>query len=147
MSFFGGDGRAYLKFVYEGTDKEFNFPITQGLYLGSREFIDEIRSRITKKAIKDRQISDIPFDKIKEGVCRYFEMKPHELLKIRRRQPAIQQSRKVLIYLARQYTPMTLSEIGQKLGGVSPQLVNNAFRQVNSDKNMRNLALGILNQM
>ena len=39
---------------------------------------------------------------------------------------------------------MTLSEIGQKLGGVSPQLVNNTFRQVSSDKNLRDSAVTIL---
>ena len=42
---------------------------------------------------------------------------------------------------------MTLLEITQKLGGVSPQIVNNAFRQVSSDKNLRNLAVTIIDQM
>jgi len=147
LNSFGGDGRAYLKFVYQGIGKEFSLSITQGLYLGSKKFIDKIRGGITKKGVKERQVSDISFDGIKENVCKYLEIEPKDLIKTRRRQPDIQQSRKVLIYLARQYTPMTLSEIGQKLGGVSPQLVNNASRQVTSDKNLRNLALTILNQM
>jgi len=33
------------------------------------------------------------------------------------------------------------------LYGVSPQLVNNAFRQVSSDKNLRDLAVTIFSQM
>ena len=66
---FGEDGRAYLKFVYDGIGKEFSLYITQGLYLGSKEFIDKIRDRIAKKDVERKQNSDTSFYGIKEGVC------------------------------------------------------------------------------
>ncbi len=87
---FGGDGRAYLKFVYDGIGKEFSLSITQGLYLGSKEFIDKIRDRIAKKGVEKKQNSDTSFDGIKEGVCRYLEVEPDDIIKTRRRQPDIQ---------------------------------------------------------
>jgi len=147
LSPFGGDGRVYLKFVYDGIGRQFSPSVTQGLYLDSKEFIDKIRYRVTKKGVEEKQNSDASYDGIKDSVCRYLDVEPDDILKTRRKQPYIQKSRKVLMYLARQYTPMTLSEIGQKLGGVSPHLVSNAFRQLHSDKNLRDLVVTIFSQM
>ena len=113
MSPFGGDGRVYLKFVYDGIGRQFSPSVTQGLYLDSKEFIDKIRYRVTKKGVEEKQNSDASYDGIKDSVCRYLDVEPDDILKTRRKQPYIQKSRKVLMYLARQYTPMTLSEIGK----------------------------------
>ncbi|MBW1920759.1 MAG: transposase [Deltaproteobacteria bacterium] len=147
LSPFGGDGMAYLEFVYEGIDREFTPSITQSLYLGSKDFIKKIKDTLGENETEEKQESDISFARLKEGVCKYFQVSPDDITKARRREHDIRQSRKVLIYLARQYTPMTLSEIGVELGGASPQLVSNAFREVELDKNLRELATTIFSQM
>ena len=99
-----------LKTIYEKS----NLP----LFLGSKDFIDNIRHKYSGKTIKKEmpQSRALAIDKIEieHAVVKYYKLEQGELLKSRRGNH--NEARNIAIYLMRKHTGGALKDIGKHFG-------------------------------
>lgn len=102
-----------------------------------------IRTRLTPglaaqalKDIADNKTKTAPVTPslIVEAVVNRFQLTPSDL-KSRKRDAATALARQVAMYLIRQETDCSLSEIGQELGGRSPATISHAYQKISNDIN------------
>jgi chromosomal replication initiator protein len=88
----------------------------------------------------------LPPAQIIEAVCRFYELRPEDLCK-RRRNREIVVPRQMAMYLLREEANLSLSEIGQQLGGRDHTTVlhacNKVSAQIEEDEHMRRELLAI----
>ena len=99
-----------LKTIYEKS----NLP----LYLGAKDFIDDIRHKYSGKTIKEEmpQFRELAIDKteIEHAVVKFYQLETEELMKSRRGN--YNEARNVAIYLMRKHTGVALKDIGVRFG-------------------------------
>ena len=99
-----------LKTIYEKS----NLP----LFLGAKDFIDDIKNKYSGKTIKKEmpQSKELAIDKteIERAVTKYYNLKKEDLLKTKGGQ--YNEARNVAIYIMRRHTGIALQDIGQHFG-------------------------------
>ncbi len=99
-----------LKTIYERS----NLP----LYLGAKDFINDIKNKYSGKTIKKEmpQFRELAIDKteIEHAVVKFYQLETEELMKSRRGN--YNEARNVAIYLMRKHTGTSLQDIGQHFG-------------------------------
>ncbi|MFR9165145.1 MAG: chromosomal replication initiator protein DnaA [Dysgonomonas sp.] len=97
--------------------------------------------RVIGQAIKKIEKKKITIDNIADTVCQYFNIKP-ELIHTLSRKREIVQARQVTMYLSKQYTEMSLAQIGTIIGKKNHATVLHACKmvkdQIEVDKSFRN---------
>lgn len=87
---------------------------------------------LAKAVLKDLIADDdkpISVDGVQKAICEFFGLKLHDL-KARRRTREISNARQIAMYITKQLTQMSLSEIGAAFGGKDHATVIYACRQV-----------------
>jgi len=124
LSWFGSSRpqaiRAYRSLMNESPDpdvKRFYSRKRLGWVLGSEAFVDSLKIEL----IEEKEIPEIRAERghellkqILRKVCRAFDVAPEKLMRSQRGQT--HQARSMAIYLARQETGLTLTEIGKHFG-------------------------------
>jgi chromosomal replication initiator protein len=91
-------------------------------------------------ALADRQQRPLSPDSIMEAVCHYFRLTP-EMLRSEKREQPIALARQIAMYLIREETRCSLSEVGQLLGGRDHSTVLHGCEkiatQINIDPKLR----------
>lgn len=100
-----------------------------------------LAKRVIGQAIKKIEKKKLTIDSISEIVCKHFNIKS-ELIHTASRKREIVQARQVTMYLSKQYTEMSLSQIGTIIGKKNHATVLHACRivrdQIEVDKSFRN---------
>ena len=100
-----------------------------------------LAKRVIGQAIRKIEKKKITVDNITEVVCKYFNIKS-ELIHTASRKREIVQARQVTMYLSKQHTEMSLSQIGTIIGKKNHATVLHACRivkdQIEVDKSFRN---------
>lgn len=94
-----------------------------------REIDLALAKRVIGQAIKKIEKKKITVDIIQTVVCQYYDIK-EELLHTASRKRQIVQARQVTMYLSKQYTEMSLSQIGSLIGKKNHATVLHACRTV-----------------
>jgi REP element-mobilizing transposase RayT len=125
--------RRYRDFVEKAIDKELDNPLDNlygGAILGSHEFIQEARSKLTDGILQREEVSYrkafqryCGSDEIIEAIYSEFKVSRDEVLRNRG------ELRNIAIYLMKQLTGMTNSQIGELFGGLSYSAVAKAYRR------------------
>jgi chromosomal replication initiator protein len=95
-----------------------------------------IDMNMAKTVLKDLISSEdkpINVDMIQKAVCEYFGLKPHDL-KAKKRTREIANARQIAMYLSKQHTNLSLSEIGRCFGGKDHATVIYACKQVDEKR-------------
>lgn len=99
-----------------------------------------LAKRVIGQAIKKIERKKITVDAISEMVCKHFKVKT-ELLQTASRKREIVQARQVAMYLSKQYTELSLAQIGAVIGKKNHATVLHACRtvkdQLEVDKSFR----------
>lgn len=99
-----------------------------------------LAKRVIGQAIKKIERKKITVDTISETVCKHFKIKT-ELLQTASRKREIVQARQVAMYLSKQYTELSLAQIGAVIGKKNHATVLHACRtvkdQLEVDKSFR----------
>lgn len=91
---------------------------------------------MAKNVLKDLIADDdrpLTVEAIQKSVCEYFGIKLHDL-KAKKRTKEIANARQIAMYIAKQNTPLSLSEIGKYFGGKDHATVIYACRQVEAKR-------------
>lgn len=88
-----------------------------------------LAKRVIGQAIKKIERKKISVDTISEIVCKHFKIKT-ELLQTASRKREIVQARQVTMYLSKQYTELSLAQIGSMIGKKNHATVLHACRTV-----------------
>lgn len=113
--------QAYLKFMKQEESealKRIYDKSTLPLFLGAKDFIDDIRRKYSGKTIKKEmpQSREMAIDKIEveRAIVKYYKLEMEELLKSRRGN--YNEARNIAIYLMRKHTGAALKDIGEHFG-------------------------------
>ena len=144
MTYFNNNKNNYLQFLYQGNKNELYKDINKTPYLGSMDFIKKMEKKeeIAELKVSKNQELELSKNEIIRKVCQYYNVSHKNLNKIKRRDKNISSLRKIIAYLLRQKTTLTLEEIGDILGGVSPQSINNILNRIDDD--LKKVALEII---
>ncbi|NDV68167.1 chromosomal replication initiator protein DnaA [Dysgonomonas sp. 25] len=94
-----------------------------------REIDMALARRVIDQAIKKIEKKKITVDTIQDTVCEYYNLKP-ELIHTASRKRQIVQARQITMYLSKQYTEMSLAQIGSLIGKKNHATVLHACRMV-----------------
>jgi REP element-mobilizing transposase RayT len=135
---FGGSdpGRAYRSYVASGLAAPPESPWSgahQGWLLGSEAFAERVRRIVRGESRRERRresrlVQGLPLSRVREVVCRFFEVGPAELARRGSRSVA----REALAYLARRHTTTTHRELAVLLGLQGAECVPNLTRRLAS---------------
>lgn len=92
---------------------------------------------MAKNVLKDLISEDdkpITVETIQKAVCEYFGMKAQEL-KTKKRTKEVANARQIAMYIAKQHTQLSLSEIGRCFGGKDHATVIYACKQIEDKRN------------
>lgn len=89
----------------------------------------ELARTLTGALVTAPQENELSMDTIKDEVCRYFGLAPEVFLSSSRKRE-ISQARQIAMYIGRQYTEHSLSEIGASLGGKTHATVLHSCKTV-----------------
>ncbi len=133
----------YKKFMIDGLAKESSNKLWEEVrgqaILGSEGFIDWVydnylidrrEDKKEQRGIEEIKLKDLSLEKIAEKVARQYETATEELFKKRSRQS---ESRSILIELCKRYMTkkMSLSAIGEELGGISISAISQNSKRLN----------------
>ncbi len=158
LGYFEGDRARYMQYVYEGIGKPFELVVTEGVFLGSAEFVQKVKARLGWDDVKTNRpeptgdlLEEIPdAERVVETVGRVFGVGRSALRRKYVKDKQIVHARQVTAYLLRHHTTLTYRAIGSLLGGISSPAVANGVRVVATSSALRqraNAALGIINKM
>lgn len=94
-----------------------------------REIDISLAHRVIDQAIKKIEKKKITVDSIQNTVCQYYNLSP-ELIHTASRKRQIVQARQITMYLSKQYTEMSLAQIGSLIGKKNHATVLHACRMV-----------------
>jgi chromosomal replication initiator protein len=94
----------------------------------------EMAKRVLKDLISDEE-KPITVDAIQKVVCEHFGVKLQDM-KARKRTKEVATARQVAMYLAKRFTNLSLTEIGNAFGGKDHATVIYACRQIEEKKAM-----------
>jgi REP element-mobilizing transposase RayT len=124
--------RAYGEYVRSGLTDPPESPwreAHQGWLLGSAAFIKRVGAIVRGKPPRAaRRVQGLPLSRVREVVCRAYEVAPADLAQRGSRSRA----REALAYLARRHTTATHRELAELLGLQGPESVPNLTRRIAS---------------
>ncbi len=113
--------QAYLEFMKQEDSETLKTIYEKGnlpLFLGARDFIDDIRHKYSGTTIKKEmpQSREMAIDKtdVERAIVKYYKVEAEELYKSRR--GSYNEGRNVAIYLMRKHTGTALRDIGSHFG-------------------------------
>jgi chromosomal replication initiator protein len=108
-----------------------------------------LAKQVLRDLIEDED-RPITMDLIVKTVCEYFGQKPHEL-KSRKRTKEISNARQIAMYVGKQLTGLSLSELGRAFGGKDHATVIYACKQIeekrSSDENLNKSIENIIRKL
>jgi len=91
--------------------------------------INTTMARTVLKDLISEEEKPVTVDLIQKAVCEYFGLKIHDI-KAKKRTKEIANARQIAMYISKQLTHLSLSEIGRYFGGKDHATVIYACRQI-----------------